>query len=291
MMCYRQSIMLVCKLNIKTTCPWTPWNDHMVTKVTLPVAMSSKHRPHEKLICQAILQILYTNDINVSFVQNTFRNSAKIHIITYIHIDICITYKTHTDTLHVIIIPGGSICAEKLWAPPVVKAIFGRPIFTPRGKFLQLGVPEIDFGYPKSIWDAQNRFWSLKSCFWREETPAATATSLSRLGSGILGQILSKCSSPRAAVQKRWIQPPTQISWFHPPGVNYDMQSNECVKNVESGTYKNQGIYPQTHPPLYPSVGNVTCPHTTYTSAPVVIWHATTPPISERWNNAVQYVI
>ena len=36
----------------------------MVTTVILPVAMSSKHRPNEKLICQTILHILDSHSKN-----------------------------------------------------------------------------------------------------------------------------------------------------------------------------------------------------------------------------------
>ena len=41
---YIQNIELACKLHVKITCSWKPWNDHTATMVILPVALYFKHR-------------------------------------------------------------------------------------------------------------------------------------------------------------------------------------------------------------------------------------------------------
>ena len=41
---YIENIDLACKLHIKITFSWKPWNDHTATMVILPVALYFKHR-------------------------------------------------------------------------------------------------------------------------------------------------------------------------------------------------------------------------------------------------------
>ena len=46
---YIQNIYFTCKLHIKLTCSWKPWNDHTVITVILPPALWSKYRKMKSL--------------------------------------------------------------------------------------------------------------------------------------------------------------------------------------------------------------------------------------------------
>ena len=46
---YIQNIYLTCKLHIKLTFSWKPWNDHTVITVILPPALWSKYRKMKSL--------------------------------------------------------------------------------------------------------------------------------------------------------------------------------------------------------------------------------------------------